>query len=100
MIKIAFKKYFELAFWIAAMVSLALTNPSDQSHFSLCPFRLMGITWCPGCGLGHSICYLFHGDIRRSFQSHWLGIPAVIVIFYRIYSLARLRFKTRLPVSF
>lgn len=49
----------------------------------------MGISWCPGCGLGHSIAYLFRGDLRNSFHEHWLGVPAVFIILYRIYSLAR-----------
>ncbi|HVW95597.1 MAG TPA: DUF2752 domain-containing protein [Mucilaginibacter sp.] len=91
MIKIAFRKYFELAFWVAALTSLALTNPGNASHFSLCPLKMLGITWCPGCGLGHSISFLFHGDIKSSFHAHWLGIPALFVILYRIYTLAHLR---------
>jgi len=51
----------------------------------------LGITWCPGCGLGHAISFLFHGDIRSSFHAHWLGAPALIVILYRIYVLVRMR---------
>ncbi|MDN3581895.1 DUF2752 domain-containing protein [Mucilaginibacter flavus] len=35
--------------------------------------------------------YLFHGQLRNSFHAHWLGVPAVIVIFYRIYQLAQPR---------
>jgi hypothetical protein len=89
LIKKLFSKYFELVFWIAAMLCLAFTSPVAESHFTLCPLKLMGIKWCPGCGLGHSIIYLFHGDIRNSFQAHWLGIPAVIVIFHRIYVLGK-----------
>ncbi|MDR6941973.1 DUF2752 domain-containing protein [Mucilaginibacter pocheonensis] len=89
MIKRLFSKYFELVFWVAAMLSLAFTAPAAQSHFSLCPLKLMGIKWCPGCGLGHAIIYLFHGDIRNSFHAHWLGIPAVLVIFHRIYVLTK-----------
>jgi len=57
----------------------------------------MGFTWCPGCGLGHSISFLFHGDIKSSFHAHWLGIPALIIIVYRIYVLARLRFSEQAP---
>jgi Protein of unknown function (DUF2752) len=51
----------------------------------------MGITWCPGCGLGHSIAFLLHGDIRNSFHAHWLGIPALVIILYRIYDLVKQR---------
>jgi hypothetical protein len=87
-----FHQYFELAFWIAGLACLAFTNPTNQTHFTLCPLKLMGFKWCPGCGLGHSISFLFHGDIRNSFRAHWLGIPALGVILYRIYVLARMRF--------
>ncbi|RFZ83506.1 DUF2752 domain-containing protein [Mucilaginibacter terrenus] len=71
------------------MVCLAFTNPAGHSHFSLCPLKLLGFGWCPGCGLGHSISYLFRGDVRGSFHAHWLGIPAVAIILYRIYSLIK-----------
>lgn len=47
----------------------------------------MGIDWCPGCGLGHSISWLFHGNLNNSFHAHWLGFPAVAVILSRIYTL-------------
>jgi hypothetical protein len=76
---------------VAALVSLALANASNEAHFSLCPLRMLGFTWCPGCGLGHSISFLFHGDLKSSFHAHWLGIPAVVIIFYRIYILAKMR---------
>src|ERR1700709_791683 len=87
-----FSKYFELAFWVTALVSLAFTDPAGPAHFSLCPLKAMGITWCPGCGLGHSISWLFRGSISNSFHAHWLGIPALIIILYRIYTLSVQRF--------
>ncbi|WP_255563247.1 MULTISPECIES: DUF2752 domain-containing protein [Mucilaginibacter] len=74
-----------------ALVCLAFTNPASQGHFSLCPFKAIGLTWCPGCGLGHAISYLFHGDIRSSFHAHWLGIPVVLALFYRIVVLLNTR---------
>ena len=91
MVKPFFSKYFELLFWVAALVALAFTDPSGPAHFSLCPLKAMGITWCPGCGLGHSIAFFMHGDIRNSFHAHWLGIPAFFIILYRIYDLVRQR---------
>jgi len=84
LIKKLFNQYFEPTFWIVALICLAFTNPAGQSHFSLCPLKAIGVKWCPGCGLGHSIAYLFHGDIKNSFHAHWLGIPVVIVLLYRI----------------
>ncbi|OOQ61489.1 hypothetical protein BC343_20600 [Mucilaginibacter pedocola] len=84
-----FNRYFELVIWITALACLAFSDPASHSHFSLCPLKQLGFSWCPGCGLGHSIAYLFHGDIANSFHSHWLGIPVTIALFYRIYTLAR-----------
>lgn len=77
---------FELMFWVAALFALGFSNPA-QAHFVLCPLRLMGFTWCPGCGIGHAIGYLLRGDIAASWHAHWLGIPALGVLLYRIYSL-------------
>jgi hypothetical protein len=95
LIKAIFSKYFELVFWVAALILLALANPTSQSHFSLCPLKMLGFKWCPGCGLGHAIIFLFHGDIRSSFHAHWLGIPAVIVITHRIFVLVRALIRPR-----
>jgi len=89
LIKKLFFKYFELIFWIAALIALAICDPAQPSHFTLCPFRLLGITWCPGCGIGHAIAFLFHGDIARSFNAHWFGIPALGIITWRIIVLSR-----------
>jgi hypothetical protein len=89
LIKRFFRKYFELIFWLTALVALAITDPSTPGQYSLCPLKLMGITWCPGCGLGHSISWLLHGNIKRSWDAHWIGVPALGIILYRIYTLAK-----------
>lgn len=81
------KQNFELLFWAAALISLAFTDPT-QTHFILCPLRLMGFTWCPGCGLGHAIAFLFKGQLAASWHAHWLGVPALGILLYRIYTLA------------
>jgi len=86
-----FSKYFELVFWVAALISLGISDTSKQGQYSLCPFKAMGFTWCPGCGLGHSISWLLHGNVNNSWHAHWLGIPALCIILYRIYSLVVLR---------
>ncbi|MEO8820465.1 MAG: DUF2752 domain-containing protein [Ginsengibacter sp.] len=85
-----FRKYFELSAWIAGLLLLAFMTPTTDTHYSFCIFKLMGINFCPGCGLGHSICYLFHGDFRASFNAHPLGLFALIVILARIYKLSSL----------
>ncbi len=72
---------------MTGLLYLALTDPSASAHFSFCVFNRLGIEHCPGCGLGHSISYLFHGDFYTSFATHPLGIFAVLVLSLRIYSL-------------
>jgi hypothetical protein len=93
LIKPLFDKYFELIFWVCGLTWLAFISPSAASHFSLCPLKALGFTWCPGCGLGHSISFLFHGNIKASFHAHWFGIPALLIILYRIFTLWKLRFS-------
>ncbi|MDZ7896553.1 MAG: DUF2752 domain-containing protein [Arcicella sp.] len=78
----------ELIFWIGGLACLALMNPSE-AHFSLCPIKNLGISFCPGCGLGHSISFLFHGQIKESFNHHPLGVFALLVIFWRIFQLVK-----------
>ncbi|MGV8877485.1 MAG: DUF2752 domain-containing protein [Sphingobacteriaceae bacterium] len=69
------------------MLSLLTANPVAPAHFELCPLKLMGIIWCPRCGIGHAISFILHGRISKSFEQHWLGVPAVLIIFHRIYIL-------------
>jgi len=95
LIKQFISKYFELVFWVAGLSALAIANPTAEKHFTLCPLKLLGFNWCPGCGLGHSISFLFHGDIYNSFHAHWLGIPALIIIIQRIYILGKARLFPR-----
>jgi hypothetical protein len=82
------RRHLEAFIWIAALVALAFTDPMG-THYSLCPLHNMGFDWCPGCGLGHSISWLFRGDIVESFHAHPLGIPAVFIIILRIITIFR-----------
>lgn len=91
----AFIKYFELLFWLTALILLALMPPGIDSHYSLCIFKLFGFNFCPGCGLGHSISYLFHGDVQASLEAHPLGIFAFLVIAFRIFKLLQLHLFTK-----
>jgi hypothetical protein len=72
----------EAVIWISALVFLAFSNPAEH-HYTLCPLDNLGISYCPGCGLGRSIGYFFRADLESSFLSHPLGIPAVILLIYR-----------------
>jgi hypothetical protein len=72
----------EAIIWLSALIFLAVSNPSGH-HYSLCPLDNLGFSFCPGCGLGRSVTYLFRTDIESSVLSHPLGIPAVILLIYR-----------------
>jgi len=78
-----------LGCWLCAIAVLAVITPGSEPHYSLCLFKLAGIHFCPGCGLGHSISYLLHGDIKASFLSHPLGLFALIIIAGRTYKLVQ-----------
>ncbi|WP_299352472.1 DUF2752 domain-containing protein [Mucilaginibacter sp.] len=94
------KTNFELIFWVAAIIALAVANSAIESQYTLCPLKLMGITWCPGCGIGHAISWLLHGDIVRSWHAHWLGVPALLIIGYRIFVLGRCLFVPKQEYKF
>ncbi|MBU0558924.1 MAG: DUF2752 domain-containing protein [Bacteroidetes bacterium] len=77
----------ELAFWVSAFAYLIYIDPFSEGHLTLCGFKLLGFESCPGCGLGKSISFLFHGDFSSSIKSHPLGIFGLVVISYRITKL-------------
>ena len=79
----------EIFIWSSALIYLAIFNHPDHNHFTICPIKNLGIDFCPGCGLGNSISYLFHGDFISSFNAHPFGIPALIILVSRIISLIK-----------
>lgn len=78
----------EAVIWISGFLFLAINNPT-ANHFSVCPIKNLGFSFCPGCGLGQSISYLFRFDIVESFHAHPLGILALLILSYRIIFLLR-----------
>ena len=89
-----FNTYFEIIFWAAAILALFACNPSVQAHYSFCLLNNLGFKFCPGCGLGHSISWLLHGNLTASFKAHPLGILAVPIILFRIITLAKYNLRT------
>ena len=86
----------ELILWVMALILLGTAQPAvhhEIKHFTFCPLANMGFSWCPGCGLGRSVTHLLHGNIMESIRFHWLGIPAVLMISYRIIVLGRYQLK-------
>ena len=83
------RKHLELEalIWASGLVVVALGNPESETHFNLFwPQWFFGIQ-SPGYGLGHSIGFLFRGDLQSSWNSHWLGVPVTVVLVHRIISL-------------
>lgn len=78
---------WEAVFWLSGLIYLLFINPYQIQHFTLCPFHNLGISLCPGCGLGRSISFFYHGDILHSIKTHPLGIIAFILIAARIIKL-------------
>jgi hypothetical protein len=78
--------------WIVSLIYLASLTDSNQRHFTICPLSNLGFEHCPGCGLGKSISMILHGNIFESFDYHLLGIPAFIIILFRIYQLIKINF--------
>ncbi|MBU2447009.1 MAG: DUF2752 domain-containing protein [Bacteroidetes bacterium] len=68
---------------------LIFISPDSNSHFTFCVFNNVGLDFCPGCGLGRSISLLFRGDITASFDSHPLGLIAIAILSFRVYSLIK-----------
>ncbi|HEY0653066.1 MAG TPA: DUF2752 domain-containing protein [Chryseosolibacter sp.] len=80
--------------WLAGLFLLAIINPQSETHITICPFANLGFEFCPGCGLGRSIAFLFRGEFLQSFQSHPLGFFAVIILSYRIFQLLKQHIKS------
>jgi hypothetical protein len=90
---------WEALLWAAGLVYLLTVNPYQVQKFTLCPFHNLGIGFCPGCGLGRSIAFLFHGDLFQSLCTHPLGIIAFILISARIAKLTYRSYKNYLTTK-
>ena len=86
----------ELLFWVSALIGLAVAKEEIHghgSHSTLCLLANLGFDWCPGCGIGRAITHLLHGNLEASFAHHMLGVPALIIILFRIRELIMLQVK-------
>ncbi len=83
----------EAVIWSAGLLFLAFNNPVSNHHFTICPIKNLGFSFCPGCGLGESISHLFRFQIMESFSAHPLGIFAFITLSYRIIFLLRKSYR-------
>jgi hypothetical protein len=74
----------EAIVWVAGLVALMFIDPASH-HFTVCPLANLGFDFCPGCGLGRSIAFLYRGEFVDSFQTHPLGFFAVFILSFRIF---------------
>ena len=87
---------FEALTWAVGLAIVAIGDPSSERHFTLFwPQWVFGIQ-SPGFGLGHSIGFLFRGDVQSSLNSHLLGAPVVAVLLWRIVTLQYRKWTMRL----
>ena len=70
-----------------ALGLLFFMNPANTSN-SLCVFKWVGFSGCPGCGIGHALHEAMHFNLNTSFKAHPLGIFALLIILFRIYKLS------------
>lgn len=80
---------FEALFWTAGLAAMAAMDPRGDHLFSLCPLNTIGVSVCPGCGLGHAVAYLARGEFVASVQAHPLGVPAILILTAHVHRLVR-----------
>lgn len=89
-----FRRHFEWVAFSCGLIALALMNPNIDHGSSLCFFDWVGIPFCPGEGLGHSIAYTFRGDIANALQANVVGPFAIVILISRIGYLIQQNLKT------
>ncbi len=77
------RTHLEWVVFLGGLILLANMETPNSGH-SLCLFEWAGFEFCLGDGLGHSIAYLFQGNINSSLESNFMGPIAVIVLSFRI----------------
>jgi hypothetical protein len=82
-IKKTFFLHFEWMALVSFLIIPAFIDPAANSA-TFCLFHNIGIEFCPGCGLGRSVAYLFRGDLTASFHMHPAGWLAVVVLASRV----------------
>lgn len=78
--------------WTLGLALVALLDPNAAGWFTVCPFDwigdALGVTFCPGCGLGRAIGHLARGEWSASWAAHPLAVPAVVLLTWRAATLA------------
>lgn len=78
-------RFFEIAVWAVALVLLFFMPFGSSGTLCLSKY-LFGIS-CPGCGIGHAMHEAMHMRFAASLEHHLFGVPAVLILIYRIFYL-------------
>lgn len=84
-----FNRHFEWCILLIALITVALMNPYIDQGSSLCIFDWMGISFCPGDGLAHSIAFTARGDFHNALKANLLGPFTILIVGIRIITLLR-----------
>ncbi|MEQ9310561.1 MAG: DUF2752 domain-containing protein [Balneolaceae bacterium] len=76
-------KHSEWVIFLLGLMLMATLDPYSTGA-SWCLIDLIGFTFCPGEGLGHSIAFLFRGEIINSLDANLMGPFVVAGLSYRI----------------
>lgn len=89
----------EAIIWMSVIMYFAVLPVPVENHFTICPLKLAGFEYCPGCGLGRSIILLLHGKITESIMIHPLGIFALPLFVARIGIIFRKYFQYKKQIT-
>lgn len=81
------KNYFEIIVFTTGLLLLAMMNPETANGPGFCILEQLGVSFCPGDGLGHSISYIFRGNFSNALQANILGPFALTILSGRILHL-------------
>ena len=82
-----YQNYFEIMAFGVGLLLLALMDPHAANGPGLCILENLDFPYCPGDGLGHSISFIFRGEIYNAMESNILGPFALLIISGRIFYL-------------
>lgn len=88
-LKHIFTNYFEITVFSVGLLLMVFMDPTTGYRSSWCLYEIVGVNFCPGEGLGHSIAYIFRGQFYNAMQANVLGPFAIIVLFSRVGFLLR-----------
>ena len=88
-----FYKSFDLeaVIWIGILIIVAFQDPYSSKHLSLFWPSLFFDIQSPGYNLGHSMSFFFRGEFLLSIKTHYLGIPCISIIIYRIITIIKMK---------